>query len=86
MEDYIKIKVSVVKNDKISLGAKMLYGILNNINEGGDKIISNKELAEFCSVTRRSVVGWIKELKEAGLVDVIVDYDTRCSRRITIKD
>ena len=87
MKRSIEIEMSVIENNNISSGAKVLYVVLAYFdNKDGCIIVSNNELANMLGSSRRSAMAYIRELKKAGVIDTVIEYDTPGFRRITIND
>lgn len=61
----------ILKED-VSQGAKLCYGHLNRtLGKEGDSLPSINEIAEALGVSKGSAVGYVKELKDAELIDTI---------------
>lgn len=71
-EGYTKVNNSVIFNTQISTGAKTLYFVMLALGIKSNEIEhSQRVLAEAMNKSVRTIQRYIKELKDAGLIQVI---------------
>jgi len=71
-EGYTKVNNSLIFNTQISTGAKALYFIMLALGIKSNEIEhSQRVLAEAMNKSVRTIQRYIKELKDAGLIQVI---------------
>ncbi len=69
---FTRVPNFILVNPKISVGAKLAYAMLLKYAWQDDYCFpGQKRLAEDMGVSTRSVVEFIKELKRAGLINVV---------------
>lgn len=70
-EGYTKVNNSLIFNTQISTGAKALYFIMLALSIKGNEIEhSQKTLANIMGKSVRTIQRYLKELKEAGLLQI----------------
>jgi predicted HTH transcriptional regulator len=76
------IPALVLQNQKLSDGAKILYGEISAlVNKYGYCYATNKHLAERLNKTERTIRNLIRELKNAKLIKVEVEKNKEGTRR-----
>lgn len=79
MEDmrgmYITVPTAVARDKDLTDGAKMMYGFIASLaQQAGYCFATNAFLAEVTNNAERSVRNYIKNLKDAGYIDVEILY------------
>lgn len=79
---YAKIPANVRYDEKITLGAKMMYGEITVLsNKEGYCWAGNEFFAKLYKVHRNTIQNWIKSLKDSGYVRL----DTKQSQRGSVR-
>ena len=80
---YAVIPADVRYDEKLSSGAKILYGEITALcNEKGFCWASNSYFAELYSVRSKTVSRWVKSLTKAGYISAEVEREKGNQRRI----
>jgi len=70
-EGFTQVPNHILRNQNISQGAKNVYSLFLSYAWHDDFCFPGQEkLAEHCGSSKRSVVTWLQELQDKGLVEV----------------
>lgn len=69
-KEFLIIPLEIYQNHQLSSVSKILFGkILSLSNKDGYCYASNKYLADSLSLSTRTIIRYIKELKDEGIID-----------------
>lgn len=69
----VKLPLAVIRDQQISEGAMLLYGILCGLSSDKDCFASNEYIAQLLHMNPRSVQRRLRELKAHGYIAVSLD-------------
>jgi len=69
---FVQVPITIVRNNKISMGAKMVYTALLSYAWHNDFCFPGQDrMAEDIGTSRKSVNLWLQELDKSGFIKII---------------
>lgn len=84
-QNFVKIPLEVLENEKLSSTSKLMYGYIAGEIEKGNNQFLNKTIIDYFKISERTVSNCISELKENGFIKIeMVKNESGIIRHITL--